>query len=368
MEFGRHETANHSIGPPYRRLRHRRQPSAGNGCDQVTPVVVAEPTPRDIDYVLKALGSVESINDPTLSAETSGQVQRIDVKEGDSVIRGQVLASLEATLHEIDTAKAEAELRRADVVLDNQLKEVQRLQRLAKSQSVSRDKLEDEQAQLEILTAQRDVARKQWEQAVHLESKTQVKAPIEGLVTRRYISTGDYVVNGQPLFDLVSVARLRARLAFPEQDAARIDVGKPVRLTTPAAPGETALGAVTAVNPQIKTHNRAVEVTVEFDNPGRWLPGASVDAELVVARHEQALSVPVLALSNRDDKTVVFVVEEGTVRAMEVKAGWREQGWVEILEGIEPGQVVVIEGAVMLTDGSRVTVERQVAGAEALAP
>jgi membrane fusion protein (multidrug efflux system) len=338
------------------------------GDARVTRVVVAEPTLRDIEYVLTALGSVESINDPTLSAETSGQVQRIQVNEGDSVTPGQVLASLDSTLHEIDTAKAEAELRRADVVLDNQLKEVERLQRLAKSQSVSRDKLEDEQAQLEILTAQRDVARKQWEQAVYLESKTQVKAPIKGLVTRRYISPGDYVVDGQPLFDLVSVSRLRARIAFPEQDAAQIDVGKPVRLTTPAAPGETAIGEVTAVNPQIKTHNRAVEVTVEFDNPGRWLPGASVDAELVVARHKQAISVPVLALSNRDDKAVVFILEEDTVRAAAVKTGWRERGWVEILEGLEPGQGVVIEGAAMLTDGSRVTVERRMSGTETPPP
>jgi RND family efflux transporter MFP subunit len=342
------------------------RPEAGE--ERITRVVIAEPTLRDIEYVLKALGSVESIDDPTLSAETSGQVQHIDVNEGDPVTRGQVLASLDATLHAIETAKAEAELRRADVVVDNQLNEVQRLQRLAKSQSVSRDKLEDEQAQLDILTAQRDVARKQWEQAVYLESKTQVKAPIQGLVTRRYISTGDYVVDGQPLFDLVSVARLRARIAFPEQDAARIEVGKPVRLTTPAAPGVTALGEVTAVNPQIKTHNRAVEVMVEFDNPGRWLPGASVDAELVVARHEQALSIPILALSNRNEKTVVFILEQDTVRAVAARAGWREEGWVEILEGIEPGQRVVIEGAAMLTDGSRVAVERQVSATETLSP
>ena len=220
---------------------------------------------------------------------------------------------------------------------------------------MSRDALEDEEAQRDILTAQRDVARKQWEHAVHLESKTQVKAPIKGLVTRRHISAGDYVVDGQPLFDLVSVDRLRARIAFPEQDAARIDVGKQVRLTTPAAPGKIAIGEVTAVNPQIKTHNRAVEITVEFDNPGHWLPGASVDAELVVDRHEQALTVPVLALSTRDGEEVVFVLEQATVRAAPVKPGWRQQDWVEIVDGIEPDQQVVIEGAAMVTDGSRVS-------------
>ena len=336
--------------------------------ERITRVVVAEPTRRDIEYLLTALGTVESINDPTLSAETSGQVKRLEVSEGDSVVLGQTLVTLDDTLHAIETAKAEAELRRANVVLDNQVDEVQRLKRLAKTQSVSRDKLEDEQAQMEILTAQRDVARKQWEQAVHLESKTEIKAPIKGLVTRRHISTGDYVVDGQPLFDLVSIDRLRARIAFPEQDAALIEVGKEVRLTSPAAPGEMALGVVTAVNPQIKTHNRAVEITVEFDNPGRWFPGASVDAELVVARHEKALSVPVLALSNRDGKTVVFTLDGDRVQAAVVATGWREDDWVEILGGIEPDQQVVVEGASMLTDGSQVTAKDMTASADAPKP
>ena len=326
--------------------------------NKITRVVVAEPQRRDVEYLLLALGSVESINDPTVSAETSGQVQRIDVKEGDRVNVGQLLAAIDDTLHSIDTAKAEAELRRAKVLLDNQANEVQRLQRLEASQSVSRDKLEDEQAQLEILTAQRDVAHRQWEQAVYLESKTLVKAPLKGLVTRRHISPGDYVISGQPLFELVSVERLRARIAFPEHDAGLIEVGKQVRLRTPAAPGQTATGVVMAVNPQIKTHNRAVEIMVEFDNPGGWLPGASVDAELVVARHEQALTVPLLALGTRASKTVVFVVEGDKVRAAEVKTGWRERDWIEILDGVQPGEKIVVEGATMLSDGSRVEIEQ----------
>jgi len=153
------------------------------------------------------------------------------------------------------------------------------------------------------------------------------------------------------------VDRLRARISFPEQDAAQIEVGKEVRLTTPAAPGETAIGEITAVNPQIKTHNRAVEITVEFENPGSWLPGASVDAELVVASHEQALSVPALALGNRDGKTVVFILQQDRVRAAVVTTGWREGNWVEILDGVRAGERIVVEGAAMLTDGSRVSVE-----------
>ncbi len=330
--------------------------SSNAGDERVTPVVSARPVLRDIDYVLSALGSVESINDPTISAETSGQVREIAVKEGDTVAVGQLLVALDSTLHGIDTAKAEAEKRRAEVLLDNQQKEVARLRRLDETQSVSRDKLEDEQAQLEILKAQRDVAVKQWEQALYMESKTRVQAPIAGMVSRRHVSRGDYVSAGQALIGLVSVDRLRARIAFPEHDAASIQVGKLVKLTTPAAPGALAIGEVTAVNPQIKMHNRAVEITVEFGNPGGWLPGASVDATLVVEEREQVITVPLLAISNRNGVDVVFAVEGEKVRAVPVTTGWREGEWLEILKGLEADQSIVIEGAAMLSDGSRVEV------------
>jgi membrane fusion protein (multidrug efflux system) len=324
---------------------------------RVTSVVVAQPEQRDIDDVLTALGSVESINDPTVSAQASGQVEQILVREGDRVEAGQLLAALDSTLHAIESAKAAAEVRRYGVLVDNQDSEVKRLQRLTESQSVSRDKLEDEQAQLEILAAQRDIANKQWEQHQYMESKTRIVAPLDGLVTRRHISPGDYVIAGQPLFDLVSVDRLRARIAFPEQDAARIAVGKEVHLTTPAAPGVMAIGEVAAVNPQIKVHNRAVEISVEFDNPGGWLPGASTDATLVVERREQALTVPLMAIVTRDGREVLFVVDGNQARATPITSGWREASWVEIVSGITATDQIVIEGAALLSDGSRIEVD-----------
>ncbi|MCB1704025.1 MAG: efflux RND transporter periplasmic adaptor subunit [Halioglobus sp.] len=325
---------------------------------RTTNVSTGLPGQQDIEIALTAIGSVESLHDPTVSAQTPGQVEQVVIREGDAVTEGQLLATLDSTLHAIETAKAEAEVRRYNVLVQNQQSEVKRLQRLDESQSVSRDVLEDEQAQLEILAAQRDVARKQWEHFRYLESKTRIVAPLDGLVTRRLVSTGDYVTPGQALFELVSVDRLRARIAFPERDASRIAVGQTVRLTTPTAPGVNATGVVAAVNPRIKMHNRAQEVIVEFDNPGGWFPGASVDATLVVERRSNALVVPQLAIVERNDLDVVFVIDGERARAVPVETGWRESAWVEIRHGISADDRVVVEGASLLTDGSRVGVEQ----------
>jgi membrane fusion protein, multidrug efflux system len=319
-----------------------------------TPVTVTAVKQQPIDYVLTALGSVESIHHPTISAEISGQVIGIEVSEGQAIVAQQLLATIDNTLHGIEADKAIAELQRQEVLLDNQQRDVDRLLQLAKSQSVSRDKLEDEQAQLQMLVALRNVALKQKEQALYLESKTRVHAPQDGLIARRHVSVGDYVATGQPLFSLVSVNTLRARLAFPEHDAASITIGKEVQLVSPVAPQTVASGMVTSINPQINPRSRAIEVIVEFDNPGGWYPGASVDATLVIERKSAALTVPALSVVQRASGPVVFIANDNRASQQAVVPGQRQGDWVEILEGLGVDDRVVVEGSALISDGSAV--------------
>lgn len=319
---------------------------------KATPVTTTLPIEREIDYVLFALGSVESLNSPTIAAETAGRITRVQVEVGNRVATGQQLASIDASLHKIQSAEAEAEFLRQSVQMENQRKEVARLEQLARSQSVSQNQLEDEQDQLRVMQAQREVARKRWEHAQHMESMTQILAPHNGSIAHRHVALGDYVSPGQPLFDLVTVDRLRARLAFPEQDASSIAIGQEVQLRSPAAPDALALGEVTQINPRINAVNRAVEVLVEFDNPGGWYPGSSVDATLVVERKAAALTVPRLSVVTRDGKAVVFVSSNNAAVAREVTLGWQEPEWVEVTRGIAREDRIVVEGAAQLSNGS----------------
>ncbi len=315
-------------------------------------VGVAQPQRRTIDHTFTALGSVESIQDPTISAESSGQVVSIGVSEGDTVTVQQLMATIDDTLYKIEADKAAAELRRQEILLDNQQREVNRLLQLAKSQSISRNKLEDEQAQLKMLAAQLDVAKKQKQQALYLESKTRIVAPQSGIVAKRNISLGDYVTPGQALFMLVSVDILRARIAFPEHQAASISIGKQVKLKTPSAPGTIAIGSITSINPQINPRSRALDVIVEFSNPGGWYPGASVNATLIFEQSQDALTVPALSVVRRTGNDVVFVVKDGHASQRTVKLGWREDDWIEIVDGVTAGDLVVTGGAALITNGS----------------
>ena len=188
--------------------------------------------------------------------------------------------------------------------------------------------------------------------------KTRIEAPIEGLVSRRHISLGDYITAGQPLFDLVSINRLRTRVAFPEHNRAAIAVGKAVRVTSPATPGVTASGRVATVNPQINPQSRAIETTIEFDNPGGWMPGASADVTLIAESRAQSLTVSPRAVVNRNGKKVIFLASESTVHAVPVTTAWREENWIEIAGDVSAQDQVVTDGADLLSHGSRIRIEQ----------
>lgn len=334
-------------------VEHSTGPAADTGAVRV---LVTRAQQRPIEHVLTALGSVESIHHPTISAETSGQIIGIEVQEGDPVEPRQLLANIDNTLHRIEAEKAAAELQRQEVLLENQRREVNRLLQLARSQSISRDRLEDEQAQLEMLTALRNVASKQTEQAQYLASKTRILAPRAGRVTQRHISIGDYVTPGQPLFQVVATDKLRARLAFPEHHAANISLGQQVRLKSPASQARAALGSVTSINPQINPRSRAIDIIVEFDNPGGWYPGGSVDATLVVEEKQDAPTLPTLSVVRRGEQNVVFVVEGERAVQRPVELGWQEGDWVEIVSGLAAQDLVVTEGAALISEGSRLVI------------
>lgn len=324
--------------------------------ERVIPVSLVTAGLRDNEHLLQAIGTLESYQNPTLSAEAAGSVISILVDEGDKVAKGQLLAEIDPILYEIKTDSAAAELRRLSVLVKNQHKEVERLTALAKKQSVSKDRLEDEQAQLRVVTAQRDIAAKSLQEAQHWKNKTKITAPISGRVARRFISTGDYVKVGNKLFDLVAIDKLRARLNFPEHESPSIEIGKQVRLSSPSNLNQTALGLVKNIRPVVNPASRGIEVLVEVDNPGGWLPGSTVDAGIVVKISRDAVTVPVASVIRRPKGSVVYIVRGDRVEARLVQLGRQTDDWVEILQGLEAGQNIVLDGAHYVDDGSAIVV------------
>lgn len=326
--------------------------------ERATAVTVAWPESRTVERVEVSIGRLEAAAAPVIAAETPGRISRIHRDVGDSVEVGDLLAELDARTQSLAVSAAEAELRRLGAMLENQRVQVARLQSLAERQSISRDQLDQAETQVQVYSAQQEVAQSSLDEAKFNLERTRIVSPVSGRIQSRMVSGGDYVAVGRTLFAVVSPQVLRAILPVPESFQEVLEVGQPVRLAIPSRPGEWIEQGIGEISPVVGVGSRAIELMIDLDNPGGWRPGGSVNAELVLARRE-GIVVPPSAIVRRPAGTVVFVYDgDERVTQQVVELGVRRPEWVEVLSGLDSSHPVVVDGAGFLSDQARVEVQR----------
>jgi RND family efflux transporter MFP subunit len=174
-------------------------------------------------------------------------------------------------------------------------------------------------------------------------------APFDGAIRERQASAGDYLAAGAPVAILVRVHPLRLRLAIPEREAAGVRVGQPVQLTVEGDPA-THTGRVARISPAISEDNRTLLVEAEVPNTdGSLRPGSFAKAEIVIQASDTAILVPSSAIVAFAGIEKVVGVEQGKAVEKRVKTGRRAGEQVEIVDGIKPGESVVIEPGNLVT-------------------
>jgi len=306
-------------------------------------ITVTQAQARDVPITERAVGDADSATAPKVGAEVAGRIVRIGAEIGDLVKQGQVLAEIDATDYASDAKKQEAQAL-------TQRRLTERYRDLAAKGFIS-------PTQLENAEAQNVAAYEQNVRAAKNLVRTRIVSPVSGRVDQRLVSEGDWIELGKPVFQIATSEALRVRLPFPENVASRVKPGQRVLLSTPTAPGKTVEGKIAQLRPQVGGASRSFDAIVEVKNPGDWKPGASVDGEVVVETHANAVTVPEISVVLRPAGAVVYVVADGKAHQHIVKTGSKNNGLVEILEGVAAGESVALDGAGFLTDKAAVTVK-----------
>jgi len=303
-----------------------------------------------------SIGTLEGPMDPTVAAEVPGRVVKILAHPGKTVKKGQILVLLDATDYNLQRAQVQSEVARLDALASNQSRIVERNQVLVQKKFISQNALEDVTTQHAALQQQLDGAKAQIAIIEHTRAKTTIVAPIDGVVQKQIVSTGDFVKIGDPLLQIISKQKLRAHLPLPENIAAKIHAGIKVRLSTPTANDEV-ISTIRELKPMISETSRAVDVIADVTDQAGWQPGASVKGEIILGEHPNAVLIPEQCLVLRPAGEVVYVVKDGLALQRNVKTGMRQDGKIEIIEGLSVGEVIAKDGAAFLTDKAKIKVE-----------
>jgi RND family efflux transporter MFP subunit len=318
-------------------------------------VTVTQVKNQAVETTEEAVGTLEGLTNPTLSAEVAARVIKIHVNTGEAVKQGQLIATLDATDFGMQRNEAQAEVARIEALLANQEKTVERNQALMNKKFISQNAVDNEVAQQNVLKEQLVGAKAHVGSINHSSSKTKIYAPSSGNVEKKLVDDGEFVKVGDPIILIVSKHHLRAHLPFPEHIAAKLKPGLEVRLASPTS--ETGIKTVIhELKPMIVEGSRSVDVIADIEGSPGWQPGASVTGTVILGEQTAAMMVPEQGVVLRPAGEVVYVVRDNKAYQAVVKTGAHLNGMVELISGVNENDTIVVDGAGFLTDDTVVKI------------
>ncbi len=323
---------------------------ANNGRDESSERVVTVETQdaelREWQLVARAVGSLAADEQVRIRNEVAGHIRTIEAAEGDLVEEGDVLLKIDDERPGLDVKRAEARYRETQANLD-------RRRPLFEQNLISEAEFIETEAAFQTAEAELGLARRRL-------ADTTIRAPIAGTLGRRYSSRGDYAEVGTRLFDLVKIDRLKLDFELPERYLPLLEVGQDVRIRAAAYPDQVFEGKIYFIDPLINLSTRTIPVRAWVDNEDLYLrPNLFVNVAVDVTLLDDAVVVPEEAvISDLGGYTLYVVDDDDRADIRSVRLGEREPGWIQIIEGVEPGERVVAAGHQRLQPGIRVS-ERQ---------
>ncbi|NIM57677.1 MAG: efflux RND transporter periplasmic adaptor subunit [Candidatus Aminicenantes bacterium] len=361
--------------------------------DPPIPVEVTEVVKGSVSANYSGTATLEAEGEALVVAKVSGVIEKIFMEEGDSVKVGQVLAKLEDEEFIHRLAQVEARL-------EELANEFQRNKELFKNKLISAEAYDRTKYEYQTQKATYDLTK------LNL-NYTEIKAPISGIVSERFIKVGNMVTVNQETFRVTDFDPLLAVLHVPEKELSKLQAGFPAELKADAIPGEIFSAGILRISPVVSAETGTFKVTVAVTDETRKLkPGMFTRINIVYDMHENTLLLPKDAILTEDSESTVFIVTEKVeeepeeagnsektgkteeakkvvaeeeekpeaesnsendsepkepvkylvASKQEVTIGYINSTHVEILSGVKLGDVVVTTGLSTLKDGAKVKV------------
>jgi RND family efflux transporter MFP subunit len=327
--------------------------------NRATPITTFTVKSQSILITEETVGRVEARFAPLVSAEETGLIVEISAETGRYVEAGDVLAQIDNTAYLNAEDTRIAEVQRLKALIENQEKTVERYHNLVEKNSIPQDRMDTAEANLAALKNQLDAAKAGLADSRRRKGKTQCIAPVSGWIEKRFITTGDFVNMGKPLFQITSDEKLRIVLPFPESVASKFKKGQKVLLNTPMTPDISIESAISKIRPSVNTGNRAIELIVDIDNPGSWRPGASINGTVVIDTKPDTILVPDKSVIRRPAGEVVYIIDRNIAKERVVTTGIRVGDFLEITDGINKEETIAVFGAGYLTNDAKVQVQEK---------
>ncbi len=310
------------------------------------PVQVAAVTETPIGGTFTATGSFAPARQIIVVTELAGKVVSLIAEEGQFVRKGQQLGRIEY-------ATAEADLRSAEAAFKKLTTDKERYERLVNSGGVT-------QAQLDEINLQHVNAEARLVSARKKFADSFITAPFAGYVNKRFVEEGAYLNAGKEMFEIVETERLDMVVNVSESQVLSVTNAKQIKVSADVYPGVEYEAKLNFIGAKADANlNFPVELQIRNIKDKPLRAGMYGRATFELAESAPSLVIPRSALLGSVDHARVYVVENGVAKLREIVAGKSFSDTVEVVEGLEKGEEVVVNGQINLTDNARVSVLKQ---------
>jgi len=338
------------------------------------PVLVAAASRSDLHIVQTGLGTVTPTAMVTVRARVSGQLERVLFEEGQEVKQGDLLAEIDPRPFRAELAQVKGQAERNRALLANALQDLERYQSLHPQNSISQQQIDAQKSLVEQYRGTVVADEGAVEQAQLQVDFTRITAPISGRVGLRQVDAGNNIGPDDNLAVIASLHPVDVVFTIPEDTAPRLQTqfykareqqrGLAVEAWDRANRAQIAAGELFAIDNRIDSSTGTIKLKARFDNrDGRLFPNQFVNVRVRVETLAGVVLVPGAALQRGSEGTFVYVVSSAenspagqTVTVRNVNPGPRENDLVAIEQGLQPGELVVINGTDWLREGARVTI------------
>ena len=304
----------------------------------------------EIQKILSLSGALRAVNQATVKAKVAGEVREVLIREGEAVQLGQVLIKMDTADYEARLAQARGSLAAVQAQLDIAKQARDNNKSLLDKTFISKNAYDNSSNQYAIAAANVDTAKGALEVAQKALSDTVIRAPIAGVVSSRTVQPGEKVSVDNRLLDVIDLRLLEMEAPVPTQDIAKIKLGQSVQLKIEGVTVNV-IGKVSRINPATTTGSRSIMAYIQVANAdgangsGQLRAGMFGEAQLVVEKKSDVLTIPQSAVRFDAGLSSVYVIEDNVLQQKPVTLGMQGEvnglAVVEVLSGVAKDRKIV---------------------------
>jgi len=329
-------------------------------------VKAIELKPGELRVIVNATttSTIKSETEVTLSAQRTGRVVKLPVKEGDVVKAGTLIAQLDLAEESVQTANV---LLQSKATYEEAGKNLKRVEDLFTKGMVAQQDLDASRRAYEIAQSQYQAAAAD---VVVKKDYSVIRAPFDGVIAKKAAEVGEILIPGKEIATIVNPDKIYVLATIDEVDVGRLKIGQPVAITVDAFPGETFEGSIRRISPIVsggKLETRTADVWIYFKKKdARIKPGMSTDIEILITTLQGVLSVPSQAVIEREGKKQVYMAVGGNLKPgaktvaklKPVEIGITNWSYTEVTKGLSKGEfIITTPEATGLKDEAKVVIE-----------